>query len=53
MKYKLSRRPTVDDSHLPSHLHPLIRQLLARRGVAASECEPELAKLLRPDTMLG
>ncbi|MBT1443551.1 single-stranded-DNA-specific exonuclease RecJ [Shewanella sp. JM162201] len=53
MKYKLSRRPTVDDSHLPSHLHPLIRQLLARRGVAANECEPELAKLLRPDTMLG
>ena len=53
MKYKLTRRPKVDDSHLPAHLHPLLKQLLARRGVAAEECEQELASLLRPETMLG
>ncbi|MGL5148469.1 MAG: DHH family phosphoesterase, partial [Plesiomonas shigelloides] len=53
MKYKLSRRAGVDDSHLPAHLHPLIKQLLARRGVVADDCELELARLLRPQTMLG
>lgn len=53
MKYKLTRRETVDDSHLPNHLHPLIKQLLARRGVAADDCEQELSRLLRPETMLG
>ncbi|QYJ74515.1 single-stranded-DNA-specific exonuclease RecJ [Shewanella sp. FJAT-52076] len=53
MKYKLTRRKTVDDSHLPNHLHPLIKQLLARRGVAADDCEQELSRLLRPETMLG
>lgn len=53
MKYKLTRRETVDDSHLPNHLHPLIKQLLARRGVAGDDCEQELSRLLRPETMLG
>jgi len=51
--HKIIRRPTVDDSHLPTHLPPLLRQLYARRGVLPSECELVLKGLLRPDTMKG
>jgi len=51
--HKIIRRPTVDDSHLPTHLGPLLRQLYARRGVLPSECELVLKGLLRPDTMKG
>lgn len=53
MIHKIIRRPTVDDSHLPTHLAPLLRQLYARRGVLPSECELVLKGLLRPDTMKG
>ncbi|QSX39125.1 single-stranded-DNA-specific exonuclease RecJ [Shewanella sedimentimangrovi] len=53
MYHQIVRRPQVDDSHLPSHLHPLLKQLLARRGTKAEECEPELNRLLRPETMKG
>ncbi|AAN54026.1 single-stranded-DNA-specific exonuclease RecJ [Shewanella oneidensis MR-1] len=53
MIHKIIRRPTVDDSHLPTHLPPLLRQLYARRGVLPSECELVLKGLLRPDTMKG
>ncbi|MBW0295257.1 single-stranded-DNA-specific exonuclease RecJ [Shewanella xiamenensis] len=53
MIHKIIRRPTVDDSHLPAHLPPLLRQLYARRGVLPSECELVLKGLLRPDTMKG
>ncbi|MGL4749989.1 MAG: single-stranded-DNA-specific exonuclease RecJ, partial [Shewanella sp.] len=53
MIHKIIRRPTVDDSHLPTHLGPLLRQLYARRGVLPSECELVLKGLLRPDTMKG
>ncbi|MDN5500375.1 MAG: single-stranded-DNA-specific exonuclease RecJ [Shewanella sp.] len=53
MIHKIIRRPTVDDSHLPAHLPPLLRQLYARRGVMSAECELVLKGLLRPDTMKG
>ncbi|MFB2668718.1 single-stranded-DNA-specific exonuclease RecJ [Shewanella xiamenensis] len=53
MIHKIIRRPTVDDSHLPAHLPPLLRQLYARRGVMPNECELVLKGLLRPDTMKG
>ncbi|MFV0596100.1 single-stranded-DNA-specific exonuclease RecJ [Shewanella sp.] len=53
MNHKIVRRPTVDDSHLPAHLPPLLRQLYARRGVMPNECELVLKGLLRPDTMKG
>ncbi|QRK78817.1 single-stranded-DNA-specific exonuclease RecJ [Shewanella sp. LZH-2] len=53
MIHKIIRRPTVDDSHLPAHLPPLLRQLYARRGVMPAECELVLKGLLRPDTMKG
>ena len=53
MIHKIIRRPTVDDSHLPAHLPPLLRQIYARRGVMSAECELVLKGLLRPDTMKG
>lgn len=53
MTHKIVRRPTVDDSHLPAHLPPLLKQLYARRGVTFNECELVLKGLLRPDTMKG
>lgn len=53
MIHKIVRRPTVDDSHLPVHLPPLLKQLYARRGVMPHECELALQGLLRPETMKG
>ncbi|MCU7996352.1 single-stranded-DNA-specific exonuclease RecJ [Shewanella glacialipiscicola] len=53
MIHKIVRRPTVDDSHLPAHLSPLLKQLYARRGALTHECELALKGLLRPDTMKG
>ncbi|RUO34683.1 single-stranded-DNA-specific exonuclease RecJ [Aliidiomarina soli] len=34
---KTQRRAPVDDSHLPQHLSPVLRQLLAQRGVASEQ----------------
>lgn len=53
MNHKIVRRTRVDDSHLPSHLSPLIKQIYASRGVQGGECELTLQGLLRPDTMKG
>ncbi len=53
MIHKIVRRKAVDDSHLPAHLPPLLRQLYARRGVLSHECGLGLKGLLRPETMLG
>ncbi|EGM71548.1 single-stranded-DNA-specific exonuclease RecJ [Shewanella sp. HN-41] len=53
MIHKIVRRQTVDDSHLPTHLPPLLKQLYARRGATFNECELVLKGLLRPDTMKG
>ncbi|MGL5360508.1 MAG: DHH family phosphoesterase, partial [Shewanella sp.] len=53
MIHKIVRRQCVDDSHLPTHLAPLLRQLYARRGALPHECELSLKGLLRPETMKG
>ncbi|QSX34442.1 single-stranded-DNA-specific exonuclease RecJ [Shewanella avicenniae] len=53
MIHTIVRRPTVDDSHLPSTMHPLLKQIYARRGVLVDDCELVLKRLLSPDTMLG
>ncbi|ABV35506.1 single-stranded-DNA-specific exonuclease RecJ [Shewanella sediminis HAW-EB3] len=53
MIHKIVRRPKVDDSHLPSTLSPLLKQIYASRGSSAEDCELTLARLLRPDTMKG
>ncbi|WP_299569912.1 single-stranded-DNA-specific exonuclease RecJ [uncultured Shewanella sp.] len=53
MAHKIVRRADVDDSHLPATIHPLLKQLYARRNVDLTGCELSLSKLLRPDTMLG
>lgn len=47
------RRPDVDDSHLPQEFHPLLKQIYARRGMTAENCQLETKLLLRPETMLG
>jgi len=44
---QLRRRSAVDDSHLPSDLHPLLRHLYALRGVkAAQELDRKVAGML-------
>ena len=34
---QIIRRTQVDDSHLPDNLHPLIKQIYARRGVVSND----------------
>jgi len=49
--HKIVRRPKVDDSHLPSHLSPILKQVYASRGCTVDDCELALANLLRPNTL--
>lgn len=51
MIHKIVRRPKVDDSHLPSHLSPILKQVYASRGCTVDDCELALANLLRPNTL--
>ncbi len=51
--YKIVRRSHVDDSHLPDNLHPLLKQILASRGVRTEQCQLDLKSLLRPSSMKG
>ncbi|WP_025819292.1 single-stranded-DNA-specific exonuclease RecJ [Shewanella marina] len=53
MLRQINRRPHVDDSHLPAHYLPRIRQILASRGLVEQDCELALAGLLKPNTMKG
>ncbi|WOT05737.1 single-stranded-DNA-specific exonuclease RecJ [Shewanella youngdeokensis] len=53
MIHKIVRRAKVDDSHLPDLFSPILKQIYASRGVSADDCELNLGKLLRPNTMLG
>ncbi|ADN77263.1 exonuclease RecJ [Ferrimonas balearica DSM 9799] len=51
---RITRRPQLDDSHLPETLPPLLRQIYARRGVTgAHELVTELKGLLNPATLSG
>ncbi|PWN57390.1 single-stranded-DNA-specific exonuclease RecJ [Abyssibacter profundi] len=45
-------RPPVDTSHLPRHLHPVVRRVYAARGMRVQqEADLRLQHLLRPDTL--
>ena len=47
MKKMIIAREPVDDSHLPSHLHPVIKQIYATRNVChADELNNSAATLL-------
>lgn len=51
---RIRRRAPADDSHLPAHLPPVLRRVLAARGVrAAGDLDPALHHLLRGDALLG
>ncbi|WP_394205261.1 single-stranded-DNA-specific exonuclease RecJ [Shewanella waksmanii] len=49
----IRRRLAVDDSHLPAHLSPLIKQIYAVRGCVVQDCELSLSNLLTPEQMAG
>jgi single-stranded-DNA-specific exonuclease len=54
MQKKIVRRAKVDDSHLPSQLHPIIKQVYASRGVNnASELELNVSQLCAIDSLKG
>ncbi len=53
MIHKIVRRPKVDDSHLPAHLSPVLKQIYASRGCSDNDCDLALTNLLRPNTMKG
>lgn len=52
LKTTITRRPHIDDAHLPQHLHPLLKQIYASRGMIKNDEDLTLAKLLPPETML-
>ncbi|MGH6635802.1 MAG: single-stranded-DNA-specific exonuclease RecJ [Gammaproteobacteria bacterium] len=48
------RRPLVPDNGLPHELHPVLRRVLAARGLqSATELDPSLDRLLRYDSLSG
>lgn len=52
--YVVKRYPQLPDDHLPNQLHPLIRQIYARRGVkSADELELKAARLTHFDQLHG
>jgi len=54
MQIEITRRPDVDDSHLPDSLPPLLRQLYARRGVThADQLERSVRALASPAELYG
>ncbi|MDO2949102.1 single-stranded-DNA-specific exonuclease RecJ [Aeromonas simiae] len=54
MTLLIRRRPKVDDSHLPATLPPLLRQILASRGVDDPVLlERSAASLLPPHELMG
>lgn len=54
MKIQLRRRPKADDSHLPTHLSPILRRLYAMRGVLSeNELETGAKGLLNYQSLNG
>ncbi|MFR9720978.1 single-stranded-DNA-specific exonuclease RecJ [Aeromonas diversa] len=54
MTLLIRRRPRVDDTHLPATLHPLLRQILASRGVDDPRLlERSASSLLSPHRLMG
>jgi len=51
---QIIRRPSVNDQHLPTALHPVIKQIYARRGVNSSdELLLNAQQLISVDKLLG
>jgi len=54
MQKHIVRRPTIDDSHLPEQLHPLIKQIYANRGINSSnQLELNVSQLHPIDSLKG
>ena len=54
MQKTIIRRQQVDDHHLPAFLHPIIKQIYARRGVAhADELQLTAKQLIPVEKMQG
>lgn len=54
MNKQIIRRDSVADAHLPSQLHPLLRQIYARRGVnSGQELEQQIANMLPANLLKG
>jgi len=54
MQKQITRRPTIDDSHLPDQLHPLIKQIYANRGIKdSSQLELTVSQLCAVESLKG
>lgn len=54
MRKQIIRRPTVVDDALPNHIHPILKQIYARRGiVSAQELELKVAQLSPVTSLKG
>lgn len=53
-KIALHRRPDVDHSHLPEHIHPLLRKIYASRGIThQDQLDKKIQNLLNPQQLHG
>jgi single-stranded-DNA-specific exonuclease len=54
MQKQIVRRTKVDDNHLPNHLHPIIKQIYASRGIkSATELELNVSQLCSIGSLKG
>ncbi|WNC67772.1 single-stranded-DNA-specific exonuclease RecJ [Thalassotalea nanhaiensis] len=54
MDKQISRREHCDTSALPAHLHPVLKQIYASRGITLpNELEQGAASMLKPSQLLG
>lgn len=54
MDKKISRRENFDTSALPTHLHPVLKQIYASRGITKqSELEQGAASMHKPSQLMG
>jgi len=54
MQKQIVRRTKVDDNHLPNHLHPLVKQIYASRGIDnAAELELNVSQLCPIESLKG
>ncbi|MBA6305221.1 single-stranded-DNA-specific exonuclease RecJ [Colwellia sp. MB02u-14] len=54
MQKQIVRRPYLNDNHLPNHLHPLIKQIYASRGIKNErELELKVSQLCAIESLKG
>jgi single-stranded-DNA-specific exonuclease len=54
MQKQIVRRTKVEDNHLPNHLHPIIKQIYASRGIEnANELELNVSQLCSIESLKG